>query len=165
MINVRLITILLAAGALVVATSCEKHTPPTPAPKTAEKTAKADPHDCGDEHDHEHAEVIELGTTKSGGFDVKAARDKKIFKGGCDSPVDVWVTGGTAKVSAVRFWIGLEDAKASLKSKAEIEKPAEPDHYHTHVEIPNPIPAGSKLWVEIEAIGGAKSTCSFDLRT
>ena len=36
------------------------------------------------------------------------------------------------------------------------------NRWHTHVEIPDPIPAGTKLWVEIEAEGGTKGVCSFD---
>jgi hypothetical protein len=84
-------------------------------------------------------------------------------KAGGEAPIDVWVTGGP-KVAAVRFWIGTEDAKGSLKAKAVIENADQPNHWHTHAEIPDPLPAGSKLWVEIEAEGGAKSVISFDLK-
>ena len=43
--------------------------------------------------------------------------------------------------------------------KAEIET----DNWHTHAEVPNPLPADSKLWVEIEAEGGAKTLAGFAL--
>lgn len=131
-----------------------------------------------DEHghdDHDHAaeekpaavgghggEVIALGTSKLGVFEVRASRDKVEFKPGGDAPIDVWIDGGVGKgVTAVRFWIGTEDAKGSIKAKADIED----GKWHTHTEVPSPIPAGSKLWVEIEESGGKKTLGSFDLKT
>jgi hypothetical protein len=163
MIQARLgLRLLLAISVLVAATACErkhddKHD--APAGPNAEKH-----HGCEEEHGHPAGPPIELGTTACGAFTVKAARDNFPIKAGCDSPIDVWVTGGSAKVSTVRFWIGTENAKGSIKARAEIEVPAEPNHWHTHAEIPNPIPAGSKIWVEIEAEGGAKGVCSFPLK-
>lgn len=111
-----------------------------------------------------HGTPIELGTATAGEFSLRAARDEGAITPGGDSPIDVWVTGGTTKVVAVRFWIGTEDAKGSIKAKAEIEFPAEPNHWHTHAEVPNPIPSGSKLWVEIEDDKGGRSVASFDLK-
>ena len=72
----------------------------------------------------------------------------------------MWVTGGTSKVAAVRFWIGAEDAKGSVKAKAELEK----DNWHTHAEIPSPMPAGSKLWVEVETDKGERTVVGFELK-
>lgn len=107
-------------------------------------------------------EVIALGTTKLGAFEVRASRDKVEFKPGGDAPIDVWIDGGVGKgVAAVRFWIGAEDAKGSIKAKADIED----GKWHTHVEIPSPLPGGSKLWVEVEESGGKKTIGSFDLKT
>ncbi len=107
-------------------------------------------------------EVIPLGTSKLGAFEVRASRDKGDIKPGGDAPVDVWIDGGVGKgVTAVRFWIGTEDAKGSIKAKADIED----GKWHTHTEVPSPIPAGGKLWVEIEESGGKKTVGSFDLKT
>ncbi len=106
-------------------------------------------------------EVIALGTTRLGAFEVRASRDKGDIKPGGDAPIDVWIDGGVGKgVTAVRFWIGSEDAKGSVKAKADIED----GKWHTHVEVPSPMPAGSKLWVEIEESGGKKTIGSFDLK-
>jgi hypothetical protein len=83
------------------------------------------------------------------------------------APIDVTITpaaGSTGSIAAVRFWIGTEDAKGSVKAKAEVENAADPDRWHVHAEIPNPMPEGSMLWVEIEDDKGAISTGSFDLR-
>lgn len=59
------------------------------------------------------------------------------------------------------FWIGIESAKGSLKAKAEDEN----GHWHTHGQIRDPLPADSKLWVEIEHNDGKKSLVSFDLKS
>ncbi len=126
-----------------------------------------------DDHDHkakeghdDHGAVTQLGEQVVGGFTVKASRDGDIKPGG-DAPIDVWITPSaatSAKVAAVRFWIGTEDAKGSVKAKAEVENAADPDRWHVHAEIPNPMPEGSMLWVEIEDDKGAISIGSFDLR-
>ena len=106
---------------------------------------------------HSHGETTELGEQELGGYKIKASRDGDVKAGG-DVPIDVWVTGG-AKIASVRFWIGTEDAKGSLKAKAELET----DNWHTHAEVPDPLPADSKLWVEIEAEGGTKTLAGFAL--
>ncbi len=106
-------------------------------------------------------EVIDLGTTKIGAFEVRASRDKVEFKAGGDAPIDVWIDGGVGKgVAAVRFWIGTQDAKGSTKAKADIEDGT----WHTHVEVPAPVPSVCLLWVEVEDQVGAKQTGSFDLK-
>lgn len=112
-------------------------------------------------------EIVELGTAKIGELTVRASRDKGEIKAGGDAPIDVWLTtadGKPAAVTAVRFWIGSEDAKGSIKAKAEIEDPKQPNHWHTHAEVPSPLPDGAKLWVEIEEAGGKKTAGSFDLK-
>jgi hypothetical protein len=116
-------------------------------------------------HDHaaadakdDHGPVTQLGEQTVGGYIVKASRDGALTAGG-EAPIDVSVSGG-AKVSAVRFWIGSEDGKGSVKAKAAIEH----ENWHTHAEVPKPLATDAKLWVEIEAEGGAKVTASFDLK-
>ncbi len=62
------------------------------------------------------------------------------------SPLNIGIDDGLGNATAVCFWIGIESAKGSLKAKAEVEN----GHWHTHVAIPNSLPADSKLWVKIE---------------
>jgi hypothetical protein len=154
---------LIAASAFVLCASCEeKKAAPTPAGATAATGAAHSDSAAG----HGGA-VIQLGTSTIGGFDVKATRDEGQIIAGKDAPIDVTVTpsaGRAAKATAVRFWIGTEDAKGSVKAKADIEDPKAPNRWHTHAEIPNPIPTGSKLWVEIEDDKGGKSVGSFELK-
>lgn len=112
--------------------------------------------------------IIPLGNTTIGPFNVMATRDEGLIIEGKDAPIDVTVTastGSTVTAIAVRFWIGTQDAVGSMKAKSEIENPAEPNRWHTHADVPDPIPAGSKLWVEIETDAGTKVTGSFDLKS
>jgi hypothetical protein len=148
---------LSIAALVALLGGCEKKSEPT---KPSVGTSVATQHA---EHGHSHGSTTQLGEQTVGGFIVRASRDGDI-KAGSDAAIDVWVTGskegGTANVSAVRFWIGTQDGKGSVKAKAAIEK----DNWHTHAEIPNPMPAESKLWVEIESDKGEKTVVGFDLK-
>lgn len=168
----KLLGAVLVVGSLSASSGCEKKpgTPTGGKPTGASATgAKHDDHDHaeGDGHDHadaakhaDHGAVVELGSNAIGAFQVKASRDGGV-KAGKESPVDLWVTPGAGvKVAAVRAWIGTQDAKGSIKAKMELEK----ENYHNHVEVPEPLPPGSKLWVEIEDDKGVKAVGSFDLK-
>lgn len=137
--------------------------------------------DHKDHKDHDHkdesksgkhgpghgGEVIALGDGTFGPYKVKASRDQGVIKAGGDAPIDVWVDPAATtapKVVGVRFWIGTQDAKGSVKAKAEIEDPKDPNRWHVHAEVPDPMPAGAKLWVEIEDDKGALTQASFELK-
>ena len=66
--------------------------------------------------------------------------------------VDLVLTPKTTAPKAIRLWVGKADAKGSVKVKAE---PEAPGAYCVGVEVPNPIPAESKLWIAIEDAAGA----------
>ena len=141
---------------------CERGPTPVPSAPKSPDQKRADDH-----KDVHGGEALELGSTKIGTFDVRAARDKGDIKPGGEAPIDLWLTtadGKPAAVRVVRIWIGLEDAKGSLKAKAEIEDPKDMSHFHTHAEIPDPLSADSKLWVEIEDEKDARSVGSFALK-
>jgi hypothetical protein len=150
-----LVSCMLIGVACLVA-SCGKEEKPGGGTGTAAKKA--------DEGGHHSGKVIELGSSPIGAYSVRASRDEGEIKPGGDSPIDVWVDG-TPKVKAVRFWIGTEDAKGSVKALAAIEFPDQPNHWHTHADVPKPLPPGSRIWVEIEDDAGKKSVGSFDLKT
>ncbi|GMV26736.1 MAG: hypothetical protein AMXMBFR58_27670 [Phycisphaerae bacterium] len=158
------------AAFLALLPACEKKPPTSPTPSSGTSAPK--PAAPAGEHKDTAAghggAVIQLGTSTIGSFDVKATRDEGQIVAGKDAPIDVTVTpaaGATVKAIGVRFWIGTEDGKGSAKAKADIENPAEPNRWHTHAEIPNPMPAGSRLWVEIEDDKGGKSVGGFDLKS
>jgi hypothetical protein len=156
-------TIILASAFAFAA--CEKKAPTTPQPTQTTKPVDdhGHSHDDGHDHGHDHGGTpIALGEQTVGLFTIKATRDSGEIVAGKDSPIDATVTPtGTAKVAAVRFWIGTQDAKGSVKAKAEIEDPKNPNGWHTHAEIPSPLPEGSKIWVEVEDDAGAKHVAGF----
>lgn len=156
----RILIAAIASGALILA-GCDSKPPQSnsvttpPAGGAAKKDAPAPKPEAG-----HGGHVVELGETTVDGMKVRASRDVGEIKAGGDSPVDIWIDGGLGSAASVRFWIGIESAKGSLKAKAEDEN----GHWHTHGQIPDPLPADSKLWVEIEHKDGKKSLCSFDLK-
>lgn len=160
--TIRTLSTMVAVPALTLFTlsACDKKGEPTKAvtATTPVKPAESNATHAHDD-DHHHGATTQLGEQVAGGFTIRASRDGDITPGK-DAAIDVWVTGGTSKVAAVRFWIGTQDAKGSVKAKAELEK----DNWHTHAEIPSPLPTDSKLWVEVESEKGEKVVAGFDLR-
>ena len=134
---------------------------------------------CKDDHGHDkpkapagtpekagggdsHANQIAIGEATVNGLKFKAMQDEPIKAGG-EGAFDLVITGYPAggKPKAVRFWVGVESGDGSAKAKADEEKP---DNWHTHADVPNPIPAGSKFWAEIEPATGEKFKVSFDMK-
>ncbi|MCE7973520.1 MAG: hypothetical protein DYG92_04225 [Leptolyngbya sp. PLA1] len=164
-------TAILVAALPLLATvfpmgACERKTPPAPqqpagsgnhAQTTGTPAGQGDPHEHADGKGH--GATTQLGEKSNAGWTVKASRDGEIAPGK-EAAIDAWITGDAAKIAAVRFWIGTQDAKGSVKARAEIET----DNWHTHVEVPGPLPAGSKLWIEIESDKGEKTLVDFDLK-
>ncbi len=170
--NLLLIVALTLAplAAVCSLSSCEKK-PATTKPTVT--TADDHGHDHGPSGEHATSKpghggaVIALGEQTIGTFVAKATRDEGLIVAGKDAPIDVTITpvsGAASKAAAVRFWIGTQDAKGSIKAKAEIEDSKDPNRWHVHAEIPSPMPAGSRLWVEIEDDKGGTVIASFDLK-
>lgn len=112
-------------------------------------------------------EAAHLGSVVVDDLTVRATRDRGEIKPGGDAPIDVWITtpdGTPPKDTIVRFWIGHEDARGALKAKADIEDPAEPSHWHTHVEVPESLSPTARLWVEIDTRGRPLRVVSFELK-
>jgi hypothetical protein len=166
--NVSVLCILVLAGCEQKPTSSaadEAGKPPAAATSDPRRAHPAEPAARPAGAGHGGA-VIELGTTTIGDVSVRASRDIGDIKPGGDAPIDVWLTtadGTPAAVTAVRLWIGTQAAKGSVKAKAEIEDPAQTNHWHTHCEVPSPLPDGSQLWIEIETSEG-KTAGAVDLK-
>ena len=122
------------------------------APAATQSTAAAAP--AAAEHKR-----IPIGEKTVGNLKLVATMDAAVKPGG-EGAFDLVITGGKPK--AVRFWVGTEDAKGSVKAKAEEETT---DNWHTHAEVPDPLPPGSKFWAEVEPPTGEKFNVSFDLKT
>ena len=63
---------------------------------------------------------------------------------------NLYVKGGEPAI--VRAWVGDEAATNAFIAKAEFEV----DHHCAHIEVPDPLPADAKLWVEIETSDGTR---------
>lgn len=126
-------------------------------------------HAHGDhDHDHDHAEdgshegdddmahsgmrPIGQVTLTGGTLDVAVAGD---LTPGTELHVDITYADGEPP-SAVRVWVGVESAEGSMKAKAD----AGDEGYHAHVEVPDPLPADSRLWLEAEDESGEREQAS-----
>ncbi|MEK7710956.1 MAG: hypothetical protein AAB341_03585 [Planctomycetota bacterium] len=156
-------TLLLAVGCKEPPTPSKDHTT-SAAKKDDSGQAKSAKHDDHDDHaDHKHGEGAHgadaehahhdpgkqkcLGTVKIGVFDVKVIQETPVAAGK-EGSFHIELSGG--RVKAVRTWIGAGDAKGSVKAKAEKEG----DAFHAHPETPDPLPAGSALWIELDTETG-----------
>jgi hypothetical protein len=107
-----------------------------------------------------HGDQIELGSLELAGFPMTARRGKDLQPGG-ELDLDLVFPAGKPLPPVARAWIGAQGAAGSLRTKLGKEGD---NVLHGHVEVPKPLPAGSRLWVELEPGGGAKVSGSFDLK-
>lgn len=98
------------------------------------------------EHDHAHEKALGEVTLNGAAFTV--ALVGKVTPG---AEVEIVLKPkGAAPKGALRGWIGIESGKGSAKGKAH-------DHdgeLCIHAEVPETIPAESKVWVELDGEGG-----------
>jgi len=88
--------------------------------------------------------MFDLPPVTIGPYTVEPMYEEKLE----DGHFNLRISGG--EVAAVREWVGPEDASGVMVVKTEIER----DYWHGHVEMPNPIPADARLWIEIESPTG-----------
>ena len=179
---IRTLCTVMMMFALIALAGCNGGSAPTNQADVREDAKDLADHDHADHDNHDHAHddhahaddehanddhgaAIDLGTTTIGSYTVRAARGEGELTAGSEGHIDVWVDGDLADVIAVRIWIGVENAAGSIKARGEVDDPEHLDHFHAHAEVPNPTPAGSKLWVELEITGEGKKTASFDLKS
>ena len=111
-----------------------------------------------DDDDHSKLPKKELGKKDIGGYSVTVNQLGDV-KAGEEAIFILTVTGGSGKPKSIRGWVGVESGERSIKSKAEEED----NEWHLHHEVSKPMPASSKLWVEIETASG-KHKASFDIK-
>jgi hypothetical protein len=104
----------------------------------------------GAHDDHGHGEGGAIGTATIGAWTVTVSGE---IKAGSEAHLDIKLAGSSAKPAAVRIWIGSQDGKGAMKQKAD----GDGKEYHAHADVPNPIPADAKLWIEIDDGKGGKS--------
>lgn len=72
------------------------------------------------------------------------------MEAGKEGAIEIGFNTSKDRISTVRAWVGIESGIGSTKAKMEIEGDT---LLHGHIEVPKPIPAGSKLYVTFEADG------------
>lgn len=110
------------------------------------------------EKEEDHGPLTDLGTKKVGEFEVQVSLAGEAKPG--EEAVFIVKPKGTAEPKAVRAWVGAESGQGSIKTKAEEEKEGE---WHAHHKVSKPMPANSKVWVELETVSG-KQRASFDMK-
>ena len=114
--------------------------------------------DHGDEHGHEGGDTRYKG--KIGDYEISIVQHGEIVPQG-EAHFDIALTGHPKAPRAIRLWIGDRSASRSVKSRAG--KGHSPGEYHALVEVPDELPEGSQLWVEIQGSGSRKRG-AFDLQ-
>jgi hypothetical protein len=104
------------------------------------------------QHKHGENEKHKLGRKTIGDYLVSVIL---IGETDHDSHIDFDIKLIDAKTEpkALRVWIGTEDAAGSKKGVGTKGNTT----YTGKIEVPKPMPAGAKLWVEIETDAGIKS--------
>ena len=98
-------------------------------------------------------EKRDLGKQQIGGHTVQVTQVGDV-KPGTEAIFVLTVSGGAGKPKAIRGWVGVESGERSIKSKAEDEE----KEYHLHHQVSKPLPANSKLWIEVETSAGRKKS-------
>lgn len=107
-----------------------------------------------DHDDHGHGEGGSIGTATIGAWNVAVSGE---IRAGAEAHLDIKLSGSTARPTAVRVWIGSQDGRGAMKQKADGGDNA----YHAHADVPSPIPAEAKLWIEIDDGKGSKAVGGF----
>ncbi len=130
--------------------------------EAAAQTAKpADANKKEHKHDHHGPDVKtkDLGTTTIAGVKLEKVTQEGPIIPGQEGAFDVIIAKGQKPPKALRAWIGTTSAEGSVKTRLEKEPNR---HYHSHVEVPKPLPAGSQYWLEVEPEQGLKARAAFD---
>lgn len=92
-----------------------------------------------------HESMVSLGSIQLGGVAVEIKQEGTV-DAGKEVGVDLSFPKGAAVPGTVRAWIGIESAAGSLKAKLS--------GTHGHLEVPKPLPEGSKFWFEVDGDAG-----------
>ena len=158
------LTYLFAAFAyLGLMTACndsDSHSHDEDQSQSHEEDKKDHAHEEEGEHEHEHEEVA-LGTFDVSGISIEAAQGHGNVEPGKESHLVVKLPFNDNGETIVRVWIGTEDRTLSSVGKGDYA--SSHDDYDVHAVAPDPLPEGSKWWVEIEKPDGTKAVGSIPL--
>ena len=152
--NIKNTLLLLAIAAWITACGNENHSEADhDHPHTDDVAAEED-------HGHEHDEVS-LGTHDIAGIKVDAAQGHGSVEAGKEGHLVIKLPYNDNGATTVRAWIGTEDRTLSSVGKGEYA--ASHDDYDIHAVAPDPLPANTTWWTEIEKPDGTKSVGSIPL--
>ena len=106
-------------------------------------------------HKETGAEESEHGTSHQLGKLTAFDREFAVVQmgdvhAGEEGAFELEFASGKDRLTTVRAWVGIESGEGSTKAKFDLEDTA---NMHGHVDVPDPIPAGSKLWLSLELDG------------
>ena len=104
----------------------------------------------------------DLGSTTIATLKIEKITQEGPIVPGHEGAFDVIIAEGQQEPKAMRAWIGVESGKGSAKNKLEKEPNR---HYHSHVRVPETLPAGSMYWLEVEPASGPSGKASFKFFT
>jgi hypothetical protein len=99
-----------------------------------------------------HGEAKPLGNLTIGKHTFEVIQKGNV-EAGHEAAFDLKFPPGQTPLGTVRAWIGVESGEGSMKGKLTKE---DATTVHGHVDVPKVIPAGSKVWIEIEEDGVTK---------
>lgn len=112
-----------------------------------------------DGHQHGMDAIHKLGRKKIGDYTVSVILIGEA-EAGAKVKFDIKLIDANADPKALRVWIGTEDAKDDTKTAlVKGEKT-----YAVEVTVPKPLPAGAKIWVEVETDAG-KAKGSYEMES
>lgn len=103
------------------------------------------------------AKSVSIGTVKIGQYEVEAFQEGSVTAG--KEATFQLKLKGEGEPEAIRVWIGIESARGSSKGKAHKHG----DVIEVHCDVPETIPEGAKLWIELEQ-GGSKTKGAVDYK-
>jgi hypothetical protein len=101
--------------------------------------------------DHGHGTAHDLGSMTIGAHTFQLVQEGAVEPGN-ETALTLTFAKDKPLPGTVRAWIGVESGEGSKKEKVGKDSDA-PNGLHGHVDAPKPIPAGSKIWIEIEENG------------
>lgn len=96
-------------------------------------------------------------TMSLAGITLKVAI-KGTLSPGAEIDVELLQTSGSPAI-AIRLWVGIETGVGSAKTKSHSHGAS----HHAVPQAPNPLPANSALWIEIESAMGERESGSIAL--
>lgn len=102
----------------------------------------------GDEH-NDHGKRQSLGKLTAFGRSFEVVQYGAV-EAGAEAAFELEFASGKERIHTARAWIGIESGEGAMKAKMGIEGKT---NMHGHIEVPKPIPADSKLWLELDVDG------------